>query len=288
MRRSASDNLRLWHGHLARVFPAFNMGGTCLRQASGRQAPMPRRARPFRIRLSIGNRKSQIANRTARETGGFTLLEAMLALGILALVATIAYTALGIVVGGWRRGSVMADSLQRGDLVMEQLIMGLRSAYYPDTRQPNPLYGFQHETDGWHGIGSETISWVKLGGALVGEDQPYVGSPHRVRFFLREDENGRPAAAVTAWQIFGQMDDFEPDDLEPIWLSDRIVGFSCRAAWQRVDDEIQWESPWEDTNRLPTVVELTLLLEAPDAGDPPIEIKRVVGIPVAPLSWRQR
>ncbi len=217
---------------------------------------------------------------------GFTLLEVMLAVGILALVSTVTAMTFTVVIGGWRRSAAMADTLQRGDFVMDQLIMALRSAYYPDTRRPDALYGFQHEDGGMHGRDSDTISWVKLGAALIGEDQPFAGSPHRVMFSVRQDENGRPAAAVTAWQVFGQMDDFEPDDLPPIYLSDRIVGFNCRAAYRMVDDEIEWQDQWEHTNQLPTAVELTLYVEPPDKDDPPMEIKRVLGIPVAPLSWR--
>lgn len=219
-------------------------------------------------------------------TRGFTLLEVMLAVSILALAAAVTAMTFTVVIGGWRRSAAMTDTLQRGDFVMDQLIMALRSAYYPDSRRPDALYGFQHEDSAQRGGDSDVISWVKLGTALIGEDQPFVGSPHRVMFSVREDEHGRPAAAVTAWQVFGQMDDFDPDDLPPIFLSDRIVGFNCRAAYRMVDDEIEWHDQWEYTNQLPTAVELTLYIQPPDKNDPPMEIKRVLGIPVAPLSWR--
>ena len=217
---------------------------------------------------------------------GFTLLEVMLAVAILAMVAAATTMTFTVVIGGWRRGAAMADRLSRGDFVMDQLVLGLRSAYYPDGRRADALYGFQHESRQRGGLPSDVISWVKLGGALIGADRAYAGSPHRVRFAVRETSEGDPAASVTAWQVFGQMDDFDPDLLPPIDLSNRILGFKCRAAYERIDDEIDWLDEWPHTNRLPMAVELTLYLEPPDPNDPPLEIKRALGIPVAPLSWR--
>jgi hypothetical protein len=214
------------------------------------------------------------------------LLELMLAIVILAMVSTITYATFTIVIGGWRRSVALADTLQRGDFIMDQLVMALRSAYYPDTQRATALYGFRHEHGGSGPYNSDVVSWVKLGGALVGDDQTYAGSPHRVVFSVRDDEEGRRAAAVTAWQIFGQMEDFREEDVPPVFLSDRVTGFRCRAAYRKIEDEIDWMDEWEQTNRLPTAVELTLYLTPPAEDAEPVEIKRVLGIPVAPLSWR--
>ena len=49
---------------------------------------------------------------------------------------------------------------------------------------------------------------------------------------------------------------------------------------------IEWLDNWEMTNRLPAFVELTLYLEPLEEGGQPVEIKRVVDIPVAHLGWR--
>jgi len=92
--------------------------------------------------------------------------------------------------------------------------------------------------------------------------------------------------AVRAWRLHGQADTFDPAQLPPVFLSSRVLGFNCRTAYEKKDDEIDWLDDWEETNRLPTVVELTLYLEPLDKDEPPVEVKRVLGIPVAPLSWR--
>ncbi|NQU43904.1 hypothetical protein HQ520_11515, partial [bacterium] len=55
----------------------------------------------------------------------------------------------------------------------------------------------------------------------------------------------------------GQPEDFDPEDpdqVEQVFLSGRITGFNCRAAYQRIDDEIEWFDEWEETNKLPTIV----------------------------------
>jgi len=221
-----------------------------------------------------------------RQAPGFTLLEVLLAISLLGVVSAITYMSFATVVTGWRKGMSMVDKLHHGDLIIEQLVMALRSAYYPDVKGQAPLYGFTHEDEGNGPYSSDVISWVKLGSALVGQDCPFVGSPHRVKFSVETDDEGDGMGVIRAWQLFGQPEDFDPDDVPPRYLSRHITGFNCRAAYKKVDDDIDWQDEWENTNRLPTVIELTFYLQPFDKDDPPIEIKRILGIPVAPLSWR--
>ena len=209
----------------------------------------------------------------------------MLAVAILAVISTLAYLSFSSVVSAWKRGMVLSDDLHHGDFVMEQLVMALRSAYYPDARERGGAYGMITEDVGSGESARDTVSWVKLGGALVGRDSQMAGSPHRVKLSIEEDDEGRPAVAVRAWRLYGQPDTFDPTAVRPVFLSTRVVGFNCRTAYRRTGDEIDWMDEWEETNRLPTVVELTVYLEPLDRNEPPVEVKRVFGIPVAPLSW---
>ncbi|MFC1462200.1 type II secretion system protein J [Verrucomicrobiota bacterium] len=219
---------------------------------------------------------------------GFTLLELMLAISIMAVVSAVTYMSFSTVTTAWKIGVALTDSLNNGDHVAEQLVMALRSAYYPEARGTAPQYGFWNEDDGDGEYSHDMISWVKLGNALVGEDCAFAGSPHRVRVTIEDNEDGEPAVAVRAWRLHGQPDDFEPDDVEPLYLSTKIVGFNCRSAWRKVHGEIEWFDEWEDTNRVPTVLELTFWLKPPKEGDPPIEMKRAIGIRGAAISWRNR
>lgn len=219
---------------------------------------------------------------------GFTLLEILLAVSILAVVSAITYVSFTTVVTAWRRGVALAEDLHHGDYVMDQLVMALRSTYFPETGAKSASrYGFSLEDDGDGEQSSDTISWVKLGGSLVGEDCPFVGSPHRVRFFVGDSDDGERGAMVAAWRLEGQPEEFDPDeDVTPVFLSREITGFNCRTLVpENVTDEgeVEWQDEWEYTNDVPLAVELTLYLTPLEEGGDPIEVKRVVQVPVAYL-----
>ncbi|MDI6774138.1 MAG: prepilin-type N-terminal cleavage/methylation domain-containing protein [Verrucomicrobiota bacterium] len=222
-----------------------------------------------------------------RAADGFTLLEIMLAVSLMSVVALVTYWCFSTVLTGWKRGMTLMDNLHHGDFVIEQLVSGLRSAYYPDApRSGMGAYGFTHKDNGNGPYSSDEIGWVKLGGALVGNDCPFMGSPHRVCFKVDTGARGKSEAMVKAWQIIGQPEDFDQEKIEWTPISRRVAGFNCRAAWKTVSDstDIDWQDEWTNTNELPTAVELTLYLEPIEQEQAPLELKRVVGLPAGALS----
>ena len=225
--------------------------------------------------------------RAVGANAGFTLLEILLAVTILSVISMVTFMTFSTAVTSWQKATKMADSLDHGDFVMNQLVMGLRSAYYPE--QNGEDYGFSHKDDGDGADAHDEISWVKLGGALVGRNSKIAETPHRVRFFIGEDEDGDSVAAVKAWRLQGQVDDFDPEDVKPIYLSKHIRGFNCRMAYELDSDgEIDWLDDWEDelTNKIPTIVEVTLYVDPPRKGEDPIEMKRVIGLRLGALAWK--
>ena len=216
---------------------------------------------------------------------GFTLLELMLAITILAAVSGVSYMAFSTVTRAWKRGQALTDAIHHGDYVLDQLVMALRSAYFPDAPRAKG-YGLQvtDESDGPNA--DDRISWVKLGGALVGQNCPFADSPHRIEFTVKDHE-GQRQVAVKAWRILGQPEDFDPSEELFTFLSRRVTGFDCRCALKLDGKDIDWEDEWEDdnTNKLPKYVELTLYLTPVDEGREPVELKRIVELPAAPLSW---
>lgn len=220
----------------------------------------------------------------SKTNSAFTMLELMLAVSIMAVVATVTYASFSAVTLAWKKGTRLSDNMSHGDFVIEQLAMGLRSAYYPD-KPGSSLYGFWLDDEGSGAGASDRISWVKVGSSLVGSEWQSAGAPHRVRFFTG-DSYSAGGAQVTMWPLLGLPDDFDPDELEPTLLSSRVVGFDCRCANEFLDDsEPDWLDEWKETNRIPRLVEITLYLEPLDDGDEPVEVKRLIQIPTAPLSW---
>jgi prepilin-type N-terminal cleavage/methylation domain-containing protein len=246
---------------------------------------------------------------------GFTLIEMLVVVALVVIALGITFSTFYSISKAWQRGQAMADSLNRGEFIMEQIVCGLRSTFYPVRQQSSGSstntqpantnaavtgaqasassandYGFVLEDDG-DGTGArDTISWVKTGSALLGPEDPLWRGLHRVKISVEEDEDGCLAVASRAWRPYGNDIDFSPDEAPSFFISEKVLGMNCRVAKEK-DDEEGWE--WEDewggmnvTNRLPLAVEVTLYLAPSDEDSEPVEIKRVVEIPVAPLSWK--
>jgi prepilin-type N-terminal cleavage/methylation domain-containing protein len=232
----------------------------------------------------------EAAGQAGRREGGFSLLELLLALSLLAVITVVTWMAFSTVAGAWQRGTDMADKLHHGDFVVEQLVMALRSAYYPSTGV-NGDYGMRAEDNGDGEGAADELSWVKLGTSLVGRDPAHAGGPHRVWVALGETEDGDTALGVRSWGLLSEVEDFEPEDLEPVFLSDKIRGLNVRFQDPehdpQEDGKIEWIDEWEDTNRIPLAVELSVYMEPLGKNEDPIEIKRVVELPCAPLAWAQ-
>lgn len=240
---------------------------------------------------------------------GFTLIELILAIMLLAVVTTTAYMSLTSATRSWRVGTEIADSFHHADYIMEQICMALRSAYYPDSDKPKPEYGLSLIPDGGDDADSrDSISFVKLGSALVGADSDLADTAHRVELSLLEPgERSEPeleqgGLVLRAWRLVGQPEDFDPEDeefVQPLLLTPGVIGLDFkvldpqnnlsqgRAPTQ--DDEIEWiDADWKDdlTNRLPFAVTCTLYFPPPDKHEDPIEVTRIIEIPMAPMSWR--
>jgi prepilin-type N-terminal cleavage/methylation domain-containing protein len=221
----------------------------------------------------------------------FTLLEVLLAIALFTLVATIASLLLTTVSKGWQRGNALAEDLHAGDYVIEQLVNGLRSARY---RQRGD--GFLLVDNGGGARASDSIGWVKEGPDLVGEDVTLSKTFHHIKFYVGQDKSGKHGALFTAWgDEYLLPDDFDPEQVEPELLSDRVVGFNCRVATNDFEgDQLHWMDTWEDTlpggdnltNHVPRFIELTLYLKPLDSDGPPIEMKRWVDIPIARQGMR--
>lgn len=244
---------------------------------------------------------------------GFTMIELLVAMALTATIVAGAVFAFTTASRIWRDAASVADSLHHGDYIAWQLTSALRSAYYPDSAEPGSMHGFVLENDGDEEEARDSISWVKMGSALVGGK--FAGWPHRIKVFtLAEGESDDETLAqgglvVRAWRVKGQVSDFDPEDDE--FVTSRLLEPNVLAAdFQVLDPEgnmaegkdpvpdeeeedagLKWiDEDWKDdyTNRLPYAVKATLYMKPAERGGSPVALRRLVTIPVAPLSWRDK
>ena len=227
----------------------------------------------------------------AESAAGFTLLELLVAIAIFALVSTITFALLAAVSKAWERGTAMSEDLHAGDYVIDQVVDGLLATRYRDKAD-----GLRLEDNG-NGPGAmDSITWVKEGPALVGEDSHLAKTYHHTSFFVGKDAKGKTGAAYTAWgDEYLQPDDFDPDTLPPEILSDRVVGFDCRVATNNFEmNKLEWLETWNEdmaggdnqSNHIPRFIEITLYMKPLNPDDPPVEMRRMVDIPVANLGMK--
>jgi hypothetical protein len=205
--------------------------------------------------------------------GGFTMLELLVALTVLVLAFSIIWSTFSGTVKAWRRGSQLIDELHHGDFVMEQLVAALRSAaFFPSKPEK---FGFWLDDNG----DRDEISWVTSGATFMPPGSPLAQGLHRLMVTIESDKNGDDSFTVRAFPHL--KEEMDEGDVDAWHISSRIKGLSLRT-WN-TEDEV-WEDEWEDTNTIPGLVEITLLMEPIEKYDEPVKMMRLVEIPMGPAT----
>ena len=246
---------------------------------------------------------------------GFTMLELLLAVLLLGIMTTVAIVTYRAVTTGWRVSRDYVDRLERTDYALDQLVSGLRSAYYPHGGKQNADYGFQltDNGDGESPDDSDIIEWTKVGSALVGGNAA-GDAVHRIQVRVLEegdttwgeriDRTGlyariRPLATVIPESSATSDDEdftFANEELyRPILVAKGIEGFNCRVQAEAPDsssvtsdrateDADLYEDVFESSNAVPYKVQMTfyVLKEDPDYASRKtrVPILRTVRLPI--------
>jgi len=228
---------------------------------------------------------------------GFTMVEMLLAVMILAVMTIVSTWVFHTVVRNWTLVSEMADGMQRVDYVTAQVAYALRSAYFPTSGETSSADGFmlmdgneRNDPDK-----SDAISWTKLGPSIVGRNSRFARSPHRVTLFVRSEKDAddeHPAGLIA--QVIGE-DKFRPEDFdeedETNWdwflLGSQVQGFNCRVLDK--DEPFKsgmanWQDAWDTSNCIPRRVQLTFWMKPVDEGKDPYPIVRVLDLPLWDIS----
>ena len=133
------------------------------------------------------------------------MIEMLLATMLVGLLTTLSILTFQAVTHGWQASTDYLDKVQRTDYALNQLIIALRSAYYPenttsesssktdgkgsDPSKSRNTYGFYdpYDREGDRPSDSDIIEWTKKGSALIGSENAMADSVHRVRVMILEE-----------------------------------------------------------------------------------------------------
>ncbi len=205
---------------------------------------------------------------------GFTFIELLVALAILVSALAIAFSIFTATLRAWQRGTEAMTQLHHGDLVMDQLVQSLRSTVFFE--ESSEFYGFRYESRFSGPYPNDLISWVTSSSAFIPLDSAHVHGMHRIVVTVESAGDATYGVAVRAMP---HLSDAEDEELDPWFVSTRVRGLRCRIFDSETDT---WQETWDQTNSIPSLVEITLFMDPDEPSDPPIRIRRAINIPIAP------
>lgn len=194
--------------------------------------------------------------RHRQAAAGFTLLELLVALGLLAMILAAAFGGLRFGAKSWEAGNVRAETageFRTTYRVLRQLLASSRPLTFADESEPE--YVFEGRTDALR-----FVAPVPVG---AGEAGAYA-----IALFTTRDRGGTDLHL--GWRRFDgdeeDMGDTEPDDDIVLVRGARGI----RLAYFGADGNARqpsWADRWEDPDRLPRLVRLTV--DKPGPGGVP-------------------
>ena len=210
-------------------------------------------------------------SRSART--GFTLLEVLLAVGILGILVTVLYGTLSAGLNSWRRGSEATEAFQRQRIVMDALTELTQSAIF--FTPSASLYAF---VAGKNPNLGDSISFVTASDAYLPPSEVVSAGMRRVTISLEQDEYRRTYLAIVNEPALRPNDDKSLAPLQAHVISMDVSGFSLR---YRDPRDGSWSEKWEEDQLPPSAVEYTVAFGERGGQYPPVVATRTVDIPVA-------
>lgn len=244
-----------------------------------------------------------------RTRPAFTMVELLVSVFILSFVVLLSSMLYNAIANSWATSTEMLDREQHADYALEQVVSGLRSAYYPHDGKQADEYGFQltDNGDGETPRESDVIEWAKTGSAIVGDRNSTVLTVHRVQLMVLEEGNRDYAEPIETTGLYARMcpdpalrpkkndkDDAEDytfansEIYQPMLVAEGIVGFNCRVMKSPDDadadvSKAKFEDEWTSSNAIPYKVELTFWVKDPEAKSyrtNTAPVKRIVRMPL--------
>jgi general secretion pathway protein J len=215
----------------------------------------------------------------ARRARGFTIIEIMVAMAILALIVAAVYSSWMAIVRGSKTGLEAAAAVQRSRIAIQTLEQALTSArsFAADIQ----YYGFVAE----NGVDA-SLSFV----AKLPESFPRSGrfgdyDVRRVAFSLERGPDSGKQLVLRQNPLLMDMDIDEQE--HPIVLAKNVKAFEMQFWDARSGD---WLDEWTQTNQLPQLMAITLRLGGNnnDTRQAEQEIIRIISLPsiTVPPGWQ--
>jgi prepilin-type N-terminal cleavage/methylation domain-containing protein len=215
------------------------------------------------------------SSNSPKPQSGFTLLEVMIAIVILAIAMAIAFQTFSAVTRAWSSARALMDKVHHGDFVLGQLSSALRSMAFFDTAPEK--YAFRIENDAI-GEGEHKISWVTGSSAFIPPGEASAHGLHRIEVGGGTDEDGVDGLVVTVWPYLA---DEEKVEKKSWFVSENVKGLSCKV-YDMHDGEEGWKDTWEYSNAIPGLIEITLYTTATEEYGDPVEFRQIIEIPLGP------
>ena len=200
---------------------------------------------------------------------GFTLVEILISIGILALVIASIFSTWTAILRASKSGQSAAAAVQRIRIVVRLLEDSLSSAQSFSANLG--YYGFMAEN------GNEaSLSFVaKLSQAFPRSGRFGDLDMRRLTFSLQSGPDGGRQLVLRQTPLVMDIDEDERE--HPIVLAKNVKEFSMQFWDNRLND---WVDEWKQTNQLPRLINITLrLADTSRALSPVEEISRTVSIP---------
>jgi prepilin-type N-terminal cleavage/methylation domain-containing protein len=206
-----------------------------------------------------------------RRYGGFTLLEVMLAVTIMAVVITAVYRSWSAALLAWKRGTQVTDTFQRERVVLETLSELAKSAvFYGSKPELYVVTGIHSQTTG------DSVSFVTASDVLLPPGEGLAAGMRRVTISLERDRDGNVFLGIVNAPAL-QDPDAASQNLIHV-LSADVVGFVVRYRDARNGT---WADSWEGQTATPSALEFTVTFRGGSAGTAPVTVVRAVELPAA-------
>ncbi len=192
---------------------------------------------------------------SVKQSAGFTILELLLSITIVALVMSVVYTAFHAGSMACTFGGERAQNFHSARLAMQDIMQAIENVEYGKTN----YLSFVSDGEGTGSGASDSLEFATATKPALLDGRWHAGIA-RVKYVLAEGENG---PVLQKWVTRITDEDFK--DAYVIELSDTISGIDFK--FLEEDDYTElWDS--ESKEKLPELVEVTLYVQEGEAAVP--------------------